>query len=47
MNWILDTYSDVYATAMMSESKKAHHAAPAKDRYHVKRPSVLGLFSRR
>ncbi len=26
MNWILETYSDVYSTAMMHDQKPKHHA---------------------
>ena len=26
MNWILETYSDVYSTAMMHDVKARHHA---------------------
>jgi hypothetical protein len=30
MNWILETYSDVYSTAMMNDVKAKHHAPAAK-----------------
>jgi hypothetical protein len=30
MNWILETYSDVYSTAMMHGANKPHHAATTK-----------------
>jgi len=47
MNWILDTYSNLYTTAMMREQNHEHHAATAKERPNVKRTSILGLFGRR
>jgi hypothetical protein len=47
MNWILNTYSDVYATAMMSDSKGEHHVASAKVSTPNKRPAVFGLFRKR
>ena len=45
MNWILDTYSNVYTTAMMRELKSPQNVADAK------KPSlgtriVHGLFAR-
>jgi|JI6StandDraft_1071083.scaffolds.fasta_scaffold1239042_1 hypothetical protein len=30
MNWILETYSDVYSTAMMNDHKVKHHAPVAR-----------------
>lgn len=30
MNWILETYSDVYSTAMMNDVKTKHHLPAAK-----------------
>ncbi|MBL8790359.1 MAG: hypothetical protein JNM45_07660 [Rhizobiales bacterium] len=30
MNWILETYSDVYSTAMMHDVKARHHAPAAR-----------------
>lgn len=30
MNWIIETYSDVYSTAMMHEVKTRHHAPVAR-----------------
>ena len=47
MNWILNTYSDVYATAMMSDSKDERHVAAAKSHAPAKRQSLFGLFNRR
>ncbi|MFN4143031.1 hypothetical protein [Aestuariivirga sp.] len=47
MNWILDTYSNVYSTAMLQPHEPKANAAPAKERVHVKRPALFGLFGRR
>ena len=47
MNWILNAYSDVYATAMMSDSKDERHVATAKSRASAKRPALFGLFGKR
>ena len=47
MNWVFDTYSNVYSTAMMRTQSTAHHAATAKEREHGKRHSIFGLFGRR
>lgn len=47
MNWIFDTYSNVYTTAMMQDQKSAHHAALAKDRANAKRSPILGFLTRR
>jgi hypothetical protein len=47
MNWVFDTYSNVYSTAMMQTKSPDHHAAVAKDRSNGKRISILGLFGRR
>jgi hypothetical protein len=47
MNWVLDTYSNVYRTAMMQSHDSKQDAATAKDRVHVKRSAILGLFGRR
>ena len=47
MNWILDTYSNVYQTAMMQSHEAKHDAAPAKERVHAKRAPLFGLFRRR
>jgi hypothetical protein len=47
MNWILDTYSNVYTTAMMQPHDSKQIAATAKERVHVKRSALLGLFGRR
>jgi len=47
MNWILNAYSDVYVTALMSDSKGDRHAATAKVRADDKRPVLSGLFGKR
>jgi len=47
MNWILDTYSNVYHTAMMQSQAEKHDAAPAKERGHAKPARLFGLFGRR
>lgn len=47
MNWVFDTYSNVYSTAMMQTQSADHHAATAKESRHGKRRSILGLFGRR
>ena len=47
MNWILDTYSNVYQTAMMQSHELKHDAAPAKERFIAKRAPLFGLLKRR
>jgi hypothetical protein len=49
MNWIFDTYTGVYQTAMMQSYEPKHDAAPAKERVHVgkKRAPLFGLFGHR
>ena len=47
MNWIIDTYSNVYSTAMMQPHEPKHDAATAKDRTHAKRSTILAFFGRR
>ena len=47
MNWILDTYSNVYQTAMMQSKDVEHHVAPAKERIHAKRAPLFGMLKRR
>ena len=47
MNWVLDTYSNVYSTAMMQSHDVEKIAAVAKDRVHVKRSAILRLLGRR
>ena len=47
MNWVLDTYSNVYRAAMMQSQSVEYHAAPAKERAHGKRHTIFGLFGRR
>jgi len=46
MNWVIETYSNVYNTAMMQDAKSSRHVATAKDRSDAKRPSFLGRFFR-
>jgi hypothetical protein len=43
MNWILDTYSDVYSTAMMNDVKK-HHTPVAKTTKTISK--LVRLFHR-
>ena len=31
MNWIFDTYSNVYSTAMMQNAKKSHHTSQVRE----------------
>ena len=47
MNWILDTYSNVYQTAMMQSKDAEHLVAPAKERTNARRPKLFGLLKRR
>lgn len=47
MNWVLDTYSNVYSTAMMQSHDAKQNVAVAKDRVNVKRSAILRLFGRR
>ena len=47
MNWILDTYSNVYQTAMMQSKDAEHHVAPAKERTNARRIQLFGLLRRR
>lgn len=48
MNWILNTYSNVYQAAMLQPTEFADHAAPAKERvYAPKRAPLFGLLKRR
>ena len=47
MNWIFDTYSNVYTTAMMQPQSDGQIAATAKERPHAKLTSILGIFGRR
>jgi hypothetical protein len=46
MNWIFETYSNVYHTAMMHDVKRAEHAAPAKKAVHGKASALARLFGR-
>ena len=47
MNWVFDTYSNVYSAAMMQTKSVDQNAATAKERPLVKRASIFGLFGRR
>lgn len=47
MNWIFDTYSNVYSTAMMQTHDSKQNAATAKERVNVKRPALFGFLGRR
>ena len=47
MNWILDTYSNVYQTAMMQSKDVGHYAAPANERTLTRRIPLFGLLKRR
>ena len=47
MNWLIETYSNVYNTAMMQDSKSGNRVATAKERDNDKRSTFLGRFSRR
>lgn len=47
MNWIFDTYTSVYQTAMMQSHEPKQDAAPAKERIHAKRAPLFGLLKRR
>jgi len=47
MNWIVETYSNVYSTAMMQEVKHHEHAASAKSPAAAKRPSFFDRLVRR
>ncbi|MFN0192599.1 MAG: hypothetical protein ACKVP5_11600 [Aestuariivirga sp.] len=47
MNWIFDTYSNVYKTAMMQAENHDHHAASAKAAKNIKRHGLFGLFASR
>ena len=44
MNWILETYSDVYSTAMMNDVKIKHHLPVAKPTKALAK--IARLFSR-
>lgn len=46
MNWIFDTYSNLYTTAMMQEQNHVHHAATAKERIRGRYLPMLKLFGR-
>ncbi len=46
MNWIFDTYSNLYTTAMMQEQNHVHHAATAKEPTRGRCAPILKLFGR-
>lgn len=46
MNWIFDTYSNLYTTAMMQEQNHVYHAATAKEPTRGRYSSKLKLFGR-
>lgn len=46
MNWIFDTYSNVYQAAMMQPHDVRHNAAPAKEAARAK-ATLFRLFGRR
>jgi hypothetical protein len=46
MNWILDTYSNLYTTAMMREQNHERHAATAKQSGYGRRLPLLRLLGR-
>jgi|GEM_PF-1374246 len=47
MNWILDTYSNVYQTAMMQSKDAEYPVAPAKAHTLARRVPLFGLLKRR
>lgn len=47
MNWVFDTYSNVYTTAMMQPHETKQIAAVAKDRTHAKRSAIFRFFGHR
>ncbi len=46
MNWIFDTYSNLYTTAMMREQNHEHHAATAKEPTRGRYLPMFKLFGR-
>jgi hypothetical protein len=47
MNWVFETYSNVYSTAMMQDTKTIRHAASAKSSSSSKlRGAVARFFGR-
>lgn len=46
MNWIFNTYSTVYQTAMLQQQVSPRDAAPAKSRVIAKPIRLLGLLGR-
>lgn len=44
MNWILETYSDVYTTAMLQDVKPKHHAPVARKSKTIAK--IARLFGR-
>jgi hypothetical protein len=47
MNWVFDTYSNVYRAAMMQSHDSKQNAASAKERVHAKPAPLFGIFGRR
>lgn len=46
MNWILDTYSNVYKTAMMQSKDAEHYVASAKERARARPAPLFGWLKR-
>jgi hypothetical protein len=46
MHWIFETYSNVYNTALMQESKRHDHAANAKKLPEGRRSALARIFGR-
>ncbi len=44
MNWVFDTYSNVYSTAMMQNAKAMHHAPQGREGKVL--PKIVKLFHR-
>jgi hypothetical protein len=44
MNWIFETYSNVYNAAMMQDQSRPNHAASAKNTTESKRFSLFKPF---
>lgn len=47
MNWIFDTYSNVYQAAMMQSHDARLNGAPAKEPVRAKSMPLFALFNRR
>ncbi len=46
MNWVFDTYSNLYTTAMMQTNERPHNVAPAKERTNVRMSAIRRLLGR-